>query len=166
MSELDYIGADELVFNNDKEQGIHSGGFSVNSIMMKAGMSPIMTINSPDNMVGGSTGQVSDLFNNLVVPNWVLSYSNRIVGGKYKNRDEDSSSDDEEEEEDEVIDDDLYEKLLDLVKETKPSELAKAVKEDLKMDGGSNTVATKKRKYTRKFGKNNAVKKRKTRRMK
>ena len=167
MSELDYIGADELVFNNDKEQGIHSGGFSVNSIMMKAGMSPIMTMNSPDNMVGGSTGQVSDLFNNLVVPNWALSYSNRIVGGKYKNRDEDSSSDDEEE--DEVIDDDLYEKLLDLVKETKPSELAKAVKEDiktndkdLKMDGGS----TKKRKYTRKFGKNNAVKKRKTRKMK
>ena len=160
MSELDYIGADELVFNNDKEQGIHSGGFSVNSIMMKAGMSPIMTINSPDNMVGGSTGQVSDLFNNLVVPNWALSYSNRIVGGKYKNHDEDSSSDDEEE--DEVIDDDLYEKLLDLVKETKPSELAKAVKEDVKMDGGS----TKKRKYTRKFGKNNAVKKRKTRRMK
>ncbi len=160
MSELDYIGADELVFNNDKEQGIHSGGFSVNSIMMKAGMSPIMTINSPDNMVGGSTGQVSDLFNNLVVPNWALSYSNRIVGGKYKNRDEDSSSDDEEE--DDVIDDDLYEKLLDLVKETKPSELEKAVKEDVKMDGG----ATKKRKYTRKFGKNNAIKKRKTRRMK
>ncbi len=160
MSELDYIGADELVFNNDKEQGIHSGGFSVNSIMMKAGMSPIMTINSPDNMVGGSTGQVSDLFNNLVVPNWALSYSNRIVGGKYKNHDEDSSSDDEEE--DEVIDDDLYEKLLDLVKETKPSELVKAVKEDVKMDGGS----TKKRKYTRKFGKNNAIKKRKTRRMK
>ncbi len=160
MSELDYIGADELVFNNDKEQGIHSGGFSVNSIMMKAGMSPIMTINSPDNMVGGSTGQVSDLFNNLVVPNWALSYNNRIVGGKYKNHDEDSSSDDEEE--DEVIDDDLYEKLLDLVKETKPSELAKAVKEDVKMDGGS----TKKRKYTRKFGKNNAIKKRKTRRMK
>ncbi len=160
MSELDYIGADELVFNNDKEQGIHSGGFSVNSIMMKAGMSPIMTINSPDNMVGGSTGQVSDLFNNLVVPNWALSYNNRIVGGKYKNHDEDSSSDDEEE--DEVIDDDLYEKLLDLVKETKPSELVKAVKEDVKMDGGS----TKKRKYTRKFGKNNAIKKRKTRRMK
>lgn len=111
MSELDYIGADELVFNNDKENGIHSGGFSVNSIMMKAGMSPIMTINSPHEMVGGSD-KVSDLFNNLVVPNWTLSYNNRIVGGKYKEREHESDSD-----EDEVIDDELYEKLLDLVRE-------------------------------------------------
>ena len=36
MTELDYIGGDELVFNNDKELGIHSGGFSVKSIMMKS----------------------------------------------------------------------------------------------------------------------------------
>ena len=109
MSELDYIGADELVFNNDIEGGIHSGGFSVNSIMMKAGMSPIMTMNN-DQM--GGTNQVSDLFNNLVVPNWTLSYNNRIVGGKFKELHHDDSD-----EEDEVVSDDLHDKLLDLVKQ-------------------------------------------------
>jgi hypothetical protein len=109
MSELDYIGADELVFNNDIEGGIHSGGFSVKSIMMKAGMSPIMTINNQQ--IGGSD-KVSDLFNDLVIPNWTLSYNNRIVGGKYKEVEHNNN-----EEDDEVVDDDLHEKLLDLVKE-------------------------------------------------
>jgi hypothetical protein len=109
MSELDYIGADELVFNNDIEGGIHSGGFSVKSIMMKAGMSPIMTINNQQ--IGGSDN-VSDLFNDLVIPNWTLSYNNRIVGGKYKEVEHNNN-----EEDDEVVDDDLHEKLLDLVKE-------------------------------------------------
>ena len=109
MSELDYIGADELVFNNDIKEGIHSGGFNVKSIMMKAGMSPIMTVNT-DQTGGGD--KVSDLFNDLVIPNWTLSYNNRIIGGKYK---EVEHNDDEDE--DEVIDDDLHEKLLDLVKQ-------------------------------------------------
>lgn len=111
MSELNYIGADELVFNNDPDLGIASGGFSVNSIMMKAGMSPIMTINTEQ--FGGKNEKVSDLFDNLVVPSWVLSYNNRLVGGKYENNSDDDSGD----EEDEVIDDDLHDKLLELVKE-------------------------------------------------
>ena len=110
MSELDYIGAGELVFNNDTNLGIHSGGFSVNSIMMKAGMSPIMTLNTSHSMNGGS--KVSDLFNDLVIPNWTLSYNNRIVGGKYKEPQHDDSDTD-----DDIIDDDLHEKLLELVKE-------------------------------------------------
>ena len=113
MSELDYIGADELVFNNDIDNGIHSGGFSVNSIMMKAGMSPIMTLNNNDSIIGGGD-KVSDLFNNLVVPNWALTYNNRIIGGKYK---EIEHNDDSESDDDEVISDDLHDKLLDLVRE-------------------------------------------------
>ena len=62
MSELDYIGANELIFNNDIKEGIHSGGFSVKSIMMKAGMSPIMTLNNQENHIGGGFDKVSDLF--------------------------------------------------------------------------------------------------------
>jgi hypothetical protein len=108
MSELDYIGAGELVFNSDMDGGIHSGGFSVKSIMMKAGMSPIMTVNNE--LIGGGD-KVSDLFDNLVIPNWTLSYNNRITGGKYKEVEHESDS------EDDVVDDDLHEKLLELVKE-------------------------------------------------
>ena len=109
MNKVDYVGVNELVFNNDIKEGIHSGGFDVKSIMMKAGMSPIMTVNT-EQFGGGE--KVSDLFNNLVIPNWTLSYNNRITGGKYKEVEHDDSD-----EEDDVIHDDLHEKLLELVKE-------------------------------------------------
>jgi hypothetical protein len=69
-----YIGPDELIYNNDGE--IHTGGFSVNSIMLKNGLSPITTLNHTNinqMQIGGD--KVSDLFNNLVVPNWSLSYN-------------------------------------------------------------------------------------------
>ena len=107
MNDINYIGGNELIFNKDSEAGIFSGGFNVNSIMMKAGMSPIMTINN-ENQTGGSN--VSDLFESLVIPNWALSYSNRMKGGEYKEKFEDNDSDDD-------IDDDLHEKLIGLVKE-------------------------------------------------
>lgn len=138
MSELDYIGANELVFNNDKDLGIHSGGFSVNSIMMKAGMSPIMTFNT--DQIGGKSDKVSDLFNDLVVPNWTLSYNNRIIGGKYKEV--------QHEDDDDIIDDDLHERLLELVKQhniqTKglKKKITRKNKKNISKKGG-----TKKRKY-------------------
>jgi hypothetical protein len=137
MSELDYIGADELVFNNEVDKGIHSGGFSVQSIMMKSNMSPIMTLNNPDSIGGGN--KVSDLFNDLVVPNWALSYNNRIVGGKYK----EVEYDDDTESDDDVIHDDLHEKLLDLVKEhnamTKSSKkrMTRKIQKTLTKKGGT-----------------------------
>jgi len=107
-NELTYIGPEELTFHND--EFIHSGGFSVNSIMMKAGMSPIMTYNLDISQKGGNN--VSDLFKDLVIPNWALTYNNRISGGSYKdNRDYDTDEDD-------VIDDDIHDKLVDLVKAT------------------------------------------------
>ena len=108
MSDIDYIGANELVFNTDKELGVYSGGFSVNSIMMKSGLSPILTINKP--LQSGGASQVSDLFNDLVIPNWALSYSMR--GGEYK---DDTSDSDSEYGDD--IDDSLHDKLLELVRE-------------------------------------------------
>lgn len=126
MSELDYIGADELVFNNDIDKGIHSGGFSVNSIMMKSNMSPIMTLNSPNSITGGGSNKVSDLFNDLVVPNWTLSYNNRYIGGKYK-----EVSHDDSESDDDVIHDDLHEKLLELVKQHNNSTMSKPTKKKM-----------------------------------
>ena len=107
MEDINYIDANELVFNKDPVNGIYSGGFDVKSILMKAGISPIMTIN---NQSGGDSNKVSDLFDSLVIPNWALSYNNRIIGG---NKDVKSDSD---EESDEEIDDELHEKLLGLVR--------------------------------------------------
>ena len=102
MSEMiNYIGGDELVFN--KEGGITSGGFSVNSAMLKSGLSPILTVNEP--LQSGGSAQVSDLFNNLAIPNWALSYN--MSGGEYKEEDSDCDE----------ISEDLHDTLLALVKE-------------------------------------------------
>jgi hypothetical protein len=109
-NKVDNIGPNELVFNFNKDEQIYSGGFNVNSIMMKTGMSPIMTLNTEQN--GGGTNKVSDLFKNLVVPSWTLSYPN-MSGGKYKDDEKDYDSDNDSD-----IDDDLHDKLLNLVKES------------------------------------------------
>jgi hypothetical protein len=123
MNNNSYIGPDELIYNNDGE--IHSGGFSVNSIMLKNGLSPIMTLNNNDNngntnpmQTGGE--KVSDLFNNLVIPNWSLSYNykNGIVyeggsNGLYNSSNKNNNNDNDH---DDIMEEDLHEKLLNLVK--------------------------------------------------
>ena len=104
---MSYLDANDLIFTNDLKEGIHTGGFSVNSIMMKGGISPITTINN--GQLGGSNN-VSDLFKtDLVVPNWAYSYLPINMASK-KNSHLDDDTDD-----DEVIDDNLYDKLIDLV---------------------------------------------------
>jgi hypothetical protein len=100
------IGGNEMVFSINSG-GACSGGFNVNSIMMKSGMSPITTLQSQS---GGDN--VSDLFGgNLVIPSWLLSYTTMNGGGGNKGKHKDDDSDDE------CIDDKLYETLLDLVRE-------------------------------------------------
>jgi hypothetical protein len=142
MSDIDYIGADELVFNVNKELGVYSGGFSVDSVMLKAGLSPIMTVNN--SIQTGGTDKVSDLFENLVIPNWALSYNNKIIGGQYKETSEDSENEDE----DDDIDDDLHDKLIGLVKEHESklaAEGGKRKRRTRKQIGNNSKRATKKR---------------------
>ena len=104
-----YIGPDELIYNNDANGNIYSGGFNVNSIMMKAGFSPIMTLNETNVSQIGGAENVSDLFNNLVIPNWSLSYNYKNLGGSNSRKDF---------EDEEIITEELHEKLLNLVKAT------------------------------------------------
>ena len=108
IQKMGEIGANELVFNTDEGSGVFSGGFNVNSIMMKSGLSPIMTMNTHQS-AGGDSSRVSDLFESLVIPNWALTYG----GDRYKQDDRE----DEDEDEDEEIDDELHDKLLGLVRE-------------------------------------------------
>jgi hypothetical protein len=144
---MSYIGANEFVFNNDKESGIHSGGFSVNSIMMKAGISPIMTLNDSAAQKGGAKN-VSDLFNDLVVPNWVLS--NPIIYGGGGTDYRGGESDYEYESgEDDVIDDDIHERLLNLVKQDDDkmkNKKKRATKKNIKIKAPKLKGGTKKQK--------------------
>ena len=108
MSSLDSnaLDGDDLVFYSDANNEIHSGGFSINSIMMKGGISPFTTLNKMNGQTGGN---VSDLFKDLVVPSWLVSQGNIFTGGTRQNN-KDSDSDD-----DEIISDDLHDKLVALV---------------------------------------------------
>jgi hypothetical protein len=136
MSDIDYIGANELVFNTDKEAGIYSGGFSINSIMMKSGLSPILTVNKP--LQSGGSSKVSDLFNDLVIPNWALSYNMR--GGEYK---DDTSDSDSEYGDD--IDDTLHDKLLGLVREHDIKTAGTKKKKTRRQQAGKKTTTRKKK---------------------
>jgi hypothetical protein len=76
------ISADDLVFYTDGDKGIYSGGYSVDSILMKSGIPPIMSIRG-----GGGDGDGSDnggpfsLFSDLVVPNWAMVGQPARTGG-------------------------------------------------------------------------------------
>jgi hypothetical protein len=132
QNDIGYISHEELVFSPEKN--IQSGGFSVSSIMMKAGLSPIMTMNVNTDSIGqnGGSNKVSDLFQNLAVPNWATMYT--MKGGEYKEQEKEQEKDKKKQEKekrkgkgkdkkegdsdsDSDIDDDLHDKLLDLVKE-------------------------------------------------
>jgi len=97
----------DLVLINNKKGGIKSGGFDIKSSIMRAGISPIVTLNQNGGKVGGNN--VSDLFggDSLVLPYWATFQP--TIGGN-KNKDADSDDDD-------IVDDDIHDKLLELVKE-------------------------------------------------
>jgi hypothetical protein len=135
-----YIGPDELVFNNDVNGNIHSGGFNVNSIMMKNGMSPIMTWNESNASQIGGAEKVSDLFNNLVIPNWSISYNYKHLGGSRVQQNKEN-----EDNNDEVITEDLHEKLLNLVRASN-DEIKQTKNKISKKKNNKNNKKTKKQK--------------------
>jgi hypothetical protein len=123
-----YIGPDELIYNNDMNGNIHSGGFNVDSIMLKNGWSPIITLNINNKDQMGGAEKVSDLFNNLVVPNWSLSYNYKHFGGRNEKIHTNEDNDDEN---DDVITEELHEKLLNLVRVSE-EEMKKSSKDNNK----------------------------------
>ena len=109
---MKYIGPNELIYYKDEKGDIYSGGFSVNSILMKQGISPMVTMNNNSSLTHGgsnSSSNVSDLFDNLVVPNWLLSYHQHGGGMDKTTTTEEIDSDDE------VVTEDLHDKLLNFI---------------------------------------------------
>jgi hypothetical protein len=80
---MSYIGGNDLVFDKKGDKSIFGGGFSVQSIMMKGGISPIMTLNGNIQNGGSKENKVSDLFDGLAVP--AYAYHNNYGGSKSKN---------------------------------------------------------------------------------
>jgi hypothetical protein len=126
----------DLIFNYDG--GIHSGGFSLNKIMINNPNSHIRTLNTNINKQDGGN-KVSDIFNNLVVPAWLYTDKHKvseISSSNHLNLDDD------------VIDDSLYGELLKLVthKDTK-------VKNENKSKYTKKQVNNKNKKHTKRIRK-------------
>ena len=118
--------ASDMIFDYDINAGITSGGFSVNSIMLKMGLSPLVTLN---NQSGGAN--VSDMFSGIVVPNWAFTHNNMTAGNP--------EDDDKVDKDDEVIQDDIYDKLLDVVKHYDKKHQKKQTKKIKTKKGSKNT---------------------------
>lgn len=138
MSESVYqeaITQEDMVISREPEK-IPSGGFSVNSIMMKGGSS-------------------SNVFDNLVVPNWAWSLptnnqtEEKTIGGRAKYHNENENEKENENKNEDIIDDDLYNTLLELATENMKSN---------KKTNKKKKATTKKRKRK---NKNNQTKKKK-----
>lgn len=97
------ISENDLVYHKEGDI-IYSGGFNINSIMMKKGISPIFTLN---HLKGGnsSSSNVSDIFNDLAIPSGLLFLNEKFGGNKNNEYTE------------EYIGDDIHSELLKLVSE-------------------------------------------------
>ena len=107
----------EFIYYTDKDGCINSGGFCIKSIMLKNKISPIMTLNKPFNEEN-QINKVSDIFDDLVLPNWAYLQPKVVINNKdYNENIINKNKYDNENETDEIIDDYLYNQLLELVKE-------------------------------------------------
>ena len=80
---MNNLSGDDFVYY--KENGkVMSGGFDINSILMKQGTSPLVSLNNDDEaQTGGSLNPVSNLFKSLAVPTGLLYLHEKKKG--YKN---------------------------------------------------------------------------------
>ncbi len=120
----------DIVFTKDANGEILSGGFSVNSIFFKLGMSPLQTLvtkGGKKSSHGNEEGDGDEFENEVSVSK--LMYDDRFavpIGLLCERLPQDVDEDDyeysdddyEEEEESNVLSDDLYEKLLGIQTET------------------------------------------------
>ena len=97
----------ELVLYKNKDNSYKGGGYDVNSILLREGISPIITYNN-DNQHGGGLANVnlvSKLFNNLAVPAGLL-YLQQSVKSNNKLLNSQNNS---------TINTNLYDKLISLM---------------------------------------------------
>jgi hypothetical protein len=95
--------SDFIFYNRPDGGGIQSGGFSVDSLFMKQGRTPIVTLNTKST----DSNNISDQFNDLVIPSWLM-YSPLQQRGGYQDGGHEETS---------VIEDNLYDELLNMAKE-------------------------------------------------
>ena len=146
------ITSEDLIFYKDGDK-VYSGGFSVNSILLKKGGSPFITL---DNQHGGdyneifsddnlkNSNNVSDLFKNFVVPSGLLYLPNKEnVSYEKEEYIHENNADDTSEDDDDYITDDIHERLIQLASKDN-KKLSNGGSKKLRKSGKKNTKKNKK----------------------
>ena len=113
---MSYFSGDDLVFYKENDK-IMSGGYLINSIMLKEGISPMTTFNNKYSGGSHDNQKVSSLFDNLAVPAG-LFYMNPKQNESCEYIMEDHA----------VLSDDIHDKLFELIEAKKTKKLTKKQK--------------------------------------
>ena len=105
---MSYFSGEDLIFYKDPNTDtIMSGGYSIQSILLKENFSPMQTLNIPNDQNGGNNdNKVSNIFDNLAIPAG-LFYSPQKGSGNNNNINEYSNAS--------TLDDDIHDKLFKLI---------------------------------------------------
>ena len=83
------LGPDDLLFYEEQRGGnniIMSGGYSVDSFLLKQGLSPMQTFGSLEGSQLGGGKQVSSIFENLAVPAGLFYINQKPTQDAYGNK--------------------------------------------------------------------------------
>lgn len=105
---MSYFTGEDLVFYKENDQ-IMSGGYSIDSILLKEGIAPMTTLNT--SLSGGRKEKVSNLFENLAIPAGLLYIHQKP---KFNEHDYEEICDHC------VLSDDIHDQLFALVELHKP----------------------------------------------
>jgi len=125
MSITSEITPEDLILYKEGEK-IYSGGFHVNSILLKQGLSPFSSFqkagNTDKEMENSDTvsNSVSDLFKNFAVPSGLLYLPNKLKTSDFEENiiiQKDTYL--EEDLDDDYVTDDIYDRLMSLASHNK-----------------------------------------------
>lgn len=139
------FNGNDFIYHKDISNNYSAGGYNVKSLLLKYGFSPIKTVNDYNFDISKSQN-VSDIFSNLVIPNWIyrapkfdidfdIDFDKENIdkngGKKTKNNTNQNINnnknyhydDDDDVISIEPIEEDLHNKLLELVKHYNPKDI-------------------------------------------
>jgi hypothetical protein len=119
----------DFILSKSDDGKINSLGFSVNSILLQKGQSPMNTI-------GGSIMN-KNIFHNMSVPAGLAQFTNSKQNGK-----QNGGSDNRERNNNETISEDIYSKLFKMAEDIKPNNKTQKNRNN----GNKNTKKTQKNK--------------------
>jgi hypothetical protein len=104
---MSYFSGDDLVFYKEGEQ-IKSGGYLIDSILLKEGIAPMTTVNHDQSGAGHvkNLENVSDIFSNLAVPAGLFYMPHTSKYNEY---------DYNKVEEHFALSDDIYDRLFEMI---------------------------------------------------